>query len=517
MTGTHPYHLVPVVACLGAGLLSEVLQRRPGSWLRAGIAAVAFAGAVGFAVWVLGYGGVGVSGDGQALGVFSMNVLGPFWPQASALAGQAWNGVWFTGTLEIAGQAFEGYNYLGAGVLLVLAVGAGAYGLGMARGERPDAAAWRRFGPLVAALLFLTAYAIGPRPYLGPLLMFDIGRPMGPLGALLAVFRCHGRFFWVVGYALLAFGVAGVDRLESRRLRMGLLVLAPLLQVADMSQMIRGVHSVLVRTEPYYDTVLRTDPAFEARPWRFQPVIECLGGANAFTLVQMSHLALRRHGTSNSGPVARPLAVSCDPEPAALVDAAPGDRTITVAIGDKTGKVPFEAFSRRSDCYRFRRGLMCGRGLDKVPGLEPFKPVTAAQWAAARVIYLNKGQRPPELGDGWSGPEPFAIWSDGKAAWLTLDTQGARDFVLLLDVIAIGPSKDDSQAIEVVFNGKVQRRTRIRSGVFSIRISGATPGQPAKVELRLPEAAAPPPFHGIPDPRLLGIGVDEIRVVPVGG
>ena len=87
--------------------------------------------------------------------------------------------------------------------------------------------------------------------------------------------------------------------------------------------------------------------------------------------------------------------------------------------------------------------------------------------------------------------------------------------MLFLNVIAIGPSKDDTQAIEVVLNGKVQRRTRITRGVFSVRISGATPGQPARVELRLPEAAMPPPFHGIPDPRLLGIGVNEIRVVPL--
>ena len=176
----------------------------------------------------------------------------------------------------------------------------------------------------------------------------------------------------------------------------------------------------------------------------------------------------------------------------------------------------FETFGQRSDCYRFVRGLLCGRALAQVPGLEPFIPVSAAQLAAAPVIYLNKGVRPPELGRGWSQPERFAIWSDGKAAWLTLDTKGATDFVLFLNVIAIGPSKDDTQPIEVVFNGKVQRRSRITRGVFSARVEGATPGQPAKVELRLPEASSPPPFHGIPDPRLLGIGVNEIRVVPLG-
>lgn len=516
VTGTHPYHLVPIAACLGAGLLSEVLQQRAKAWANAVLTVAAFVAAAAFTAWVLGYGGVGQSGGGGALGVYSMNVLGALWPQASTLAGQTWDGVWFTGTLQIPGQTFEGYNYLGAGVLLVALFGAVWCGIDLARGRKPDAATWRRYGPLVLALAVLTAYAIGPRPYFGPFLMFDIGRPMGLFGAIIGLFRCHGRFFWIVGYAALAFGVVQVDRLESSRLRIGLLGLALVLQVADMGQMIRGVRSVYVRTNPYYDTVLRSDSAFERRPWRFQPVVECAQNVDAWAIVQLSHLALRRHGTSNSGPVARALAVSCDVEPAAKLNAAPNDRTITAVIGDPVEKPTlFEAFGQRSDCHRFVRGLLCGRDLEQVPGLEPYVAVSAQQLAAAPVIYLNKGVKPRELGPGWGLPEQFAIWSDGKAAWLNLDTRGASDFVLFLNVIAIGPSKDDTQAIEVVLNGKVQRRTRITRGVFSVRISGATPGQPAEVELRLPEAAVPPPFHGIADPRLLGIGVNEIRVVPL--
>lgn len=516
VTGTHPYHVLPVAACAGAGLLSEVLQGRAGAWRRAIAGGAGFAVSIAFAAWVVGYGGVGQSGGGGSLGTFSMNVLGPVWPQASALAGQTWNGVWFTGTLEVLGQPFEGYNYLGAGILLVVGAAMVLFGLAVARGRKPDADTWRRFGPLLAAFAVLTAYAIGPRPYFGPFLMFDIGRPTGLFGDIIGLFRCHGRFFWTVGYALLAFGVVQIDRLQSARLRLGLLGLAFVLQVADMSQMIHGVRGVFRHTTPYYDTVLQTDPAIEGRPWRFQPVVECVQNVDAWAIVQLSHLALRRHGTSNSGPLARPLVVSCDPEPAARITAAAGDRTITAVIGDFAEKPElFAAFSQRADCYRFTRGLLCGRDLGQVHGLQPYMAISAEQVAAAPVIYLNKGVRPPELGRGWDLPEQYGIWSSDKVAWLTLDTHGARDFILMLNVIDIGPSKDDTQAIEVLLNGQMQRQTRVSSGVFSVMISGATPGQPARVELRLPEAAVPPPFHGVPDPRLLGIGVSEIRVIPL--
>ena len=517
VVGTHPYHLVPVSACLGAGLLSELLQGRDRAFRHAALTAAAYAACVGFGVWLVGYGGGGLSGGGGALGVYSMNVLAPGWPQASALFGQAWNGVWFTHTLDANGaQTFEGYNYLGAGVLLIALVGVGWSVVGLTRGERPDGGFWRRFGPLVAAMIGLTLYAIGPRPYFGPILMFDVGRPSGLFGDLIGLFRAHGRFFWLVGYAILAFAITRIDRLEAARLRIGLLILAAGLQVLDMTQMIKGVRTVYQPVAPFYDAVIRTDPAFEARPWRFQPLIECVSDVDAWTMIQLSQQALRRHGVSNSGPLARALKVSCDVEPAAMVDAAPNDRTITAVIGDRLKKPElFAKFDGRSDCYTFTRGLLCGRGLSHVPGIEPYIPITPQQLAAAPVISLE-AVHPAELGDGWSSPEPHGTWTKARSAWLTIDGKGARAFVLMFNIVSIGPSADDSQRVEVAVDGRVIRSTRVHTGVFTVRIDGAKPGQPTRVELRLPDAAYPPAYKGKDDPRLLGIGVSQIRVIPLG-
>ena len=515
--GTHPYHVVPVAACLGAGLLSEVLQGRGNAWRQAAVTMVACAAALSLSMWLLGYSGGGMSGGGGALGVYSMNVLGPVLPQASTLAGQKWNGAWFTGTLDANGaQTFEGYAYLGAGALLAILV-VGVLGVArLARGERPAPGTWRRFGPLVAALVVLTLYAIGPRPYLGMKLLFDIGRPSGVVGDLIGLFRAHGRFFWVVGYGAIAYAVVRIDKLEPARLRIGLLAAAALLQAADMAQMIRGVRTIYEPTPPYYDAVIRTDPAFEGRPWRFQPLVECVnGGMDAWTIIQMSHQALRRHGTSNSGPLARALKVDCEVDKAATADAAPGDRTITAVIGDRVERPAlFEAFKSRSDCYAFTRGLLCGRGLSQA-GLQPYVPVSPGQLAAAPVIRLDQGLKPAALGPGWSLPEQHGVWTDGKVAWLTLDGQGATDFVLVLDVIDVGPSADRSQRLEVALDGRVINRSRVRPGSLALRIEGAPVGRPTRLELRLPDAAEPPPFHGVRDPRLLGLGVSAIRVVPL--
>jgi hypothetical protein len=506
--GTHPYHVVPVSACFGAGLLSQLLQARGKAVRDVAMTAVVYGVGMVLAAWVLGYGeNGGVSGGGSAMGFYSMNLLGPVLPQASAVFGQAWNGQWFTGTLDAnGGQTFEGFAYLGAGALLLTLVALVRTVVGLTRGERPEAGFWLRFGPVMAAMLVLTLWAIGPKPYLGMHVLLDLPRPSGKLGDLIGLFRCHGRFFWLVGYGLLAWGVVRVDKLESAKLRVGLLVAATLLQVFDMSQMIRGVRTTYAPVAARYDPVMRTDPAFEARPWRFAPLVECVSGEDGWTIVQMSALALRRHGVSNSGPAARAFNVSCEVEPAATVNAAPNDQTITAVVGDRT-KQPalFDRFKARTDCYVFTRGLVCGRGLSQVPGLTAYSPLSAEEVAAAPVIKLE-GVRPLELGAGWGLPEPRGTWTDGKLATLTIDHDGP-DFVLLFNVVSVFK---DAQRVDAIVDGRLITHARmLRPGLLSVRVEGDRPKGPSQVELRLPDAAAP----GAGDPRLLGIGVSEIRVV----
>lgn len=518
-TGIHAYHLVPVAACLGAGMLSELLQKRDRALRSAALAVVGFTAGVGLSAWLLGYGvGGGQSGGGGAIGAYSMNLLGPVWPQASTLAGQTWNGTWFTGTLDANGaQTFEGYAYLGAGVLLLI-VAAGVIRVRRRSAEplASDLAAWRRFGPLLAAMIALTLYAIGPRPYFGMQLLFDLGKPSGRLGDVIGLFRAHGRFFWIVGYALLAIAIVQIDKLKSERVRLGLLIAAIALQAVDMTQMIRGVRTAYAPVEPYYDPIIRTDPAFARRPWRFQPLIECVSDLDAWTIIQMSAQALRRQGTSNSGPTARAFKVDCAVDPAAKQDAVTGDRTITAVIGDRVArKALFDEFNARNDCYVFNRGLLCGRDLADVPGLQLDAGLTAELVAAAPVIHLNRGVRPAALGAGWGLPEPRGAWTDGKRAELTIDHGGASNFALIFDVISIGPSKDGSQRVEVAIGDRVITRAKVRTGTFIVTVTGAPPGRSTHIELRLPDAASPPPFNGQPDPRLLGIGVSEIRVVPL--
>src|SRR6202000_499033 len=112
-------------------------------------------------------------------------------PQASALFGQHWTGAWFTGVVDPnGGQWFEGYNYLGAGILFLIA----AASVMAVPGFRRRELSWRRlprYIPLALGMVLLTCVAIGPIVYFGAPSVLKLPKPTGALGHALALLPCH--------------------------------------------------------------------------------------------------------------------------------------------------------------------------------------------------------------------------------------------------------------------------------------------------------------------------------------
>lgn len=208
----HPYLAAMALAVLAAAPLS-LLLRGDGRWPRAlgGLAACALL--VGGAMAGLGY--LGATGDG-GFGLYAMNLLSPVWPARSALLGGLAGA-----EIDATGKGgWEGYNWLGAGLLAGLALGAVL---------RPGAAAGmlRRHAGLALGLLGLSAIAVTHRVGLGGAILLDLGAVPG----LLEQFRASGRFFWPVAYALLLAAAVLLARLG--RPGPWLVLAMGLVQVAD--------------------------------------------------------------------------------------------------------------------------------------------------------------------------------------------------------------------------------------------------------------------------------------------
>ena len=122
-------------------------------------------------------------------GDFSINLLSPVVPQNSGLF------PWAGGVIGVDYQ-FEGFNYLGAGLLVASLL------------VLPAEVGWirqnlRRHLSLLVAFAALTVFAISHRVFAGHWLLFELPLPRFVVWAL-GIFRSSGRFFWLIAYAQVA-------------------------------------------------------------------------------------------------------------------------------------------------------------------------------------------------------------------------------------------------------------------------------------------------------------------------
>lgn len=315
----HPYLMAMVAAVLLAGPLSLLLARRrwlsSAAWLALGLAVTGSA-AVAFGV---GGGGLALAGHG----IFSMNLLAPFTPSRSTLFPDM--------TFDMTGaQTGEGYQYLGAGLLMLLLVAAGltAFGRGGVR--------WRDHLGLVLVLLGLTLFAASGTAYLGRYQLTHFT----DIPTFVQQFRVTGRFFWPVAYALLVWAVAVVVRGLPGRAAALVFVAAIGLQAADMPKHWRNVREGLLPQTWVIDAVALAPILAAHDRVTLWPIIACgVDGADR-TLMQVLLLASNTAPQVNTMYVARPAPVlACDAAAVLGQPWRPGDLRIilpTAAAGTQT-------------------------------------------------------------------------------------------------------------------------------------------------------------------------------------
>ncbi|HEX4568125.1 MAG TPA: DUF6311 domain-containing protein, partial [Vicinamibacterales bacterium] len=137
-------------------------------------------------------------------------------------------------------QQYEGYNYLGLGLIALLA-------LGIAR--RPQSIrqfARRRWIPLVALSLVCTALALSTTVTLGSATLFEI--PLTPrLLSIVEGLRASGRFFWPVYYLIVSAALAMTFSAWTSPARIVVLAIAIAVQFVDLMPLRTRVRADLER------------------------------------------------------------------------------------------------------------------------------------------------------------------------------------------------------------------------------------------------------------------------------
>ncbi|WP_285258723.1 DUF6311 domain-containing protein [Halopseudomonas bauzanensis] len=177
----HPYLMAMIYPVFIAYLSQQYLRRALS--LRHGLLWIASSLLLLLMIMYAGGYFVGKNAAAEGFGIYSMNLTAPFC------------GGILCSFADATGGQDEGYNYLGAGALLLLSIALITRGGEFLR-------AGRRHIPLLLMLAAFVLYAASNRIFFGQHAVVDVSLPE-TLKGLLGVFRVSGRFFWLVGYSVL--------------------------------------------------------------------------------------------------------------------------------------------------------------------------------------------------------------------------------------------------------------------------------------------------------------------------
>ena len=225
---TNVYLFAMVGACWFAAIV-QIWWNRQASWLRALVSSVAVVAVIVGLMRLMGYGGAEVASSGaEGFGDFSMNLVGPVFPQ--------WSG--FIPPLSSypsldRRSSTEGFAYLGLGLILLLLFEARSI-------LQFIGTHWRRHLVLAVVMIGMFLFAVTNRVFVLKWLVLDVPLP-NPIMQIAALFRSSGRFFWPVGYMLVALAIAVALRRFRPRTAALALSLAAVVQLVDVMPLRRAV------------------------------------------------------------------------------------------------------------------------------------------------------------------------------------------------------------------------------------------------------------------------------------
>jgi hypothetical protein len=235
----NPYLAFQVLVVISAAFLSLVWQRRVRVVYGAaaiGMLAVESLGvAYAFGFFIPGGHGYGSSGYRY----YSMNLLSPLDPYK-------FKSILFREAPQFTRGQYEGFNYLGAGVILLLMV---VFVLCLFSWKKGGQLKARKVAPLFLWCVLLTLMAASTKVTFGAHQLIDID-PRDRVTAILAVLRASGRLFWAPYYVIVALALAGPFFFLPKSWASALVGCALIVQLADTHSLRQWVHSEVNQSHP---------------------------------------------------------------------------------------------------------------------------------------------------------------------------------------------------------------------------------------------------------------------------
>ncbi len=514
--GIHPYFLLMVALIALAAVGRLLLERRTTvQWAcvaAAGLAAVCLATLV-----IFGYLTPGAATSADRYGSYSMNLLAPIDPQQ-------FDALLFT-ELPIGANQYEGYSYLGLGLIVLLVIGVAC---AVGRGGRGKAVLKPTILPLAILSVACLALAISPTVTLGSWRLFDVPLPQFVLDAL-SPFQGSARLFWPVYYLLIVAALVLVQRNTSRRWALSLIAGMLVVQAVDVS----SLHSA-TRLQWTAETA-----QLQADDWRtlgeahahlvVVPAYQCNREATPDGIVgfdTFGRLAIDQHMTINSYFAARTTDKSkdyfCEQLPKQLLSSGLEEDTAYVFSPDflamlvGAGQTPTHHFCRDADGF-----VLCAKdsrraGVDGALLQRVFPPTTIDQ----DLLFGPQASPGLILGWGWSDGEDWGRWTEATEASLSFRLAEAPTVPLAvaMKVRAFAPNSLPPRRVRVVIDGTQVADWMFDSDAmdvrtFAIPASAINPSGIVTVHFEMPDARRPSDFGVGSETRLIGLAAVGLRII----
>jgi hypothetical protein len=418
----HPY-LFEMTAALFAAVPLQALLTRRATWRSEAVGCASSVVAVAGAFLALN----GLTGGKEAgYSFFSMNLLSPIWPQRSGIFGPD------LPVLDATGGQYEGFNWLGTGVLLLVFAAAAS----LIAPRRADAPEPRTpISGLLVVLGALATFSLSSRVYAGHVKLLDLGAQ--PWDNWFGTFRVSGRAFWPVGYAIMLFAVASVERLP--RVVGGLLLVAAVgLQIIDTQPLRNAARAAWTSGDQTPTPPIPVGTTlFTAAPFA--------GCGDDLTIGEVEPLMILDavRGGARTGQIGvgrRPAWFSCvgiDSD-ALELPMAPGEVRAVFGQALQT-RLRTEALGPETVCRGVQNAILCGRGVAMPEGTDPPRGASLPRLEPGET--LRGAALLPALGFGWKVSDaPAAIWSEGTRSTLVIAAPSQTAFQLSLELEGVaGP------------------------------------------------------------------------------
>lgn len=503
----HPYFLP-----MNAAIWGTDVMRRGWPMLRSlsvgGLAALAARSVLVAAVpvaalWATGALG-GYKGDAGGFGYYSMALdalINPGTPGYSRFLPVAPQGE---------GQVFEGFQYLGAGLLLVVAVAAAAVLFSRAARQRLRTMGWLAW--LLPALFVLTGLALSQDIQIHAYKVASNDYGWIPFH-LTSTFRASGRLFWPCAYVLILVALELVFVLRKPMAR-GVALAAIVLQFLDLpgfTTAARALTAEAARPESWLRTPSREWEALIASA----EVVEFQPPNPHFDSRLFYEIAWR--ATSLRTPVNVMYTARINPEQKAF-EAASLRRFQSGQLDPRHLYVLTDGCMPDAvDPGRIKRvdGVLVipPAGARYPFPLEPAAQPSPFPLGQAVTLASDAARFRCLLGRDWSQPEGWGVWSDGAAPELALRLAAPPEGDLLLTLSA--QPFPEQQGVSVIVAGRTVARWALAGAPaeHQARIPRALiPGPQLDVVLKVDRPLAPSALGQSSDSRRLGVGLRSVRL-----